>query len=86
MGEGATQVLSCVQEERQGFRRLVRIWVDQGFSGEDFIRGIMDRFSPYLEVVQRPVGAKGFILLPRRCPALAHLRMVALVPSSQHGL
>ncbi|MBC6480444.1 MAG: transposase [Hormoscilla sp. GM7CHS1pb] len=28
----------------------------------------MDTFSPYLEVVLRPVGVKGFILLPRRCP------------------
>ena len=55
-----------VNEERQRFPRLVRIWVDQGFSGEDFTRWVMDTFRLILEVVLRPVGIKGFILLPRR--------------------
>ena len=75
-----------MQEERQRFRRLVSIWVDQGFSGEDFLRGVMDTFRLILEVVQRPVGVKGFTLLPQRWTALAHLLLATLVSESQHGL
>jgi putative transposase len=64
--EGAQQLLHKVDAERERFPRLVRIWVDGGFSGEAFVRWIMDTFRLIFEVVLRPEGSKGFVLLPQR--------------------
>lgn len=64
--EGAKQLFHQVHQERQRLPRLVRIWVDGGFSGEDFLRWVMDTFRWILEVVLRPEGAQGFVLLPKR--------------------
>lgn len=64
--EGAKRVLRKVHQQRQRFPRLARIWVDAGFSGEDFLHWVIDNFRWILEVVLRPQGAKGFVLLPKR--------------------
>ena len=64
--DGAKQLLGKVHQERQRLPRLVRIWVDGGFSGEDFLQWVMDTFRLILAVVLRPEGVKGFILLPKR--------------------
>ncbi|HEY9879167.1 MAG TPA: IS5 family transposase [Leptolyngbyaceae cyanobacterium] len=64
--EGAKQLLSKVQQERQRFPRLALGWADGGFSGQDFLRWVMDSFRLILQVVLRPDAAKGFVLLPRR--------------------
>jgi putative transposase len=64
--EGARQLLNQVHSERKRFPRLIRIWVDAGFSGEDFVHSIMDRFGWILDVVLRPHDQKGFVLLPKR--------------------
>lgn len=64
--EGAKQLLQQVNQERLRLPRLVRIWVDGGFSGEDFLHWVMDTFRWVLEVVLRPEGAQGFVLLPKR--------------------
>jgi len=64
--EGAKQLLQQVHQERQRLPRLVRIWVDGGFSGPDFLHWVMDTCRWIIEVVLRPDGANGFILLPRR--------------------
>ncbi len=64
--DGAKQLLTQVHQERQRLPRLVHIWVDGGFSGQDFLQSIMDTFRLILEVVLRPQGKQGFILLPRR--------------------
>lgn len=64
--EGAKQLLKQVHIERERFPRLIRIWVDAGFSGGDFIRSIMDLFGWILEVVLRPNDQTGFVLLPKR--------------------
>ncbi|NET35844.1 MAG: IS5 family transposase [Cyanothece sp. SIO1E1] len=64
--EGATQLLHKLEEERDRFPRLVRIWVDGGFDGKDFGQWIMDTFRLIWEVVLRPEGTKGFVLLPKR--------------------
>jgi putative transposase len=37
--EGAKQLLNKVHQERQRFPRLVLIWADGGFSGQDFFIG-----------------------------------------------
>jgi putative transposase len=64
--QGAKQLLSQVHQERHRLPRLVRIWVDAGFSGEAFLRCVMDTFRLVLQVVLRPQAAQGFVLLPRR--------------------
>ena len=64
--EGAKQLFHKVQTERERFPRLLRIWVDGGFSGEDFLHWVFDTFRWILDVVLRPEGSKGFILLPKR--------------------
>lgn len=60
--DGAQQVL---QQVPGGFPRLLKIWVDGGYKAWllewAFLIG-----GWLLEVVQRPEGAKGFVLLPRR--------------------
>ena len=52
--EGAKQLLRKVQAERPRFPQLVRIWVNSGFSGEDFLHWVMDTCRLILEVVLRP--------------------------------
>lgn len=64
--EGAKQLLQKVKAERERLPRLTRIWVDGGFSGVDFLKTIIDIFGLILEVVLRPQGSQGFVLLPRR--------------------
>ncbi len=64
--EGAKQLLQQVHQEHQRLPRLVRIWVDGGFSGPDLLTWVMDTCRWIIEVVLRPDGAKGFILLPKR--------------------
>lgn len=63
---GAKQLLHQVHQERQRLPRLARIWVDGGFSGEGFLHSVMDTFRWIVEVVLRPEGAQGFVLLPKR--------------------
>lgn len=64
--EGAKQLFKQVHQERQRLPRLARIWVDGGFSGEDFLHWVIDIFRWILEVVLRPDDAQGFVLLPKR--------------------
>ncbi len=64
--EGAKQLLQTVKAERKRLPRLSHIWVDGGFSGVDFLQTVLDLFGLILEVVLRPQGKTGFVLLPRR--------------------
>jgi putative transposase len=64
--EGAKQLLEKVKEKSQKYPRLIRIFVDGGFSGEQFMRLVMDTFGYILETVLRSVNAKGFEVLPKR--------------------
>jgi transposase len=63
---GARQLLAKVNQDRERFPRLARIWVDGGFSGENFFRWVIDTFRWILETVLRPRDAQGFVLLPKR--------------------
>jgi hypothetical protein len=51
---GAKQLLEKVNQERERFPRRARIWVDEGFSGEDFMRWVIDTFRWILDTVLRP--------------------------------
>lgn len=64
--EGAKQLLNQLNQERHRVPRLVRIWIDGGFSGEAFLRWVMDTCRWIIEVVLRPQTAQGFVVLPKR--------------------
>ncbi len=64
--EGAKQLLSAVHHERERLPRLARIGVDGRFSGDELLHWGMDLCRWILEVVLRPPGAQGFVLLPKR--------------------
>jgi transposase len=64
--EGDKTVLQRVKDMGVPVRRIHTIWVDGGFDGEPFMKGVMDTLSWIVEVVLRPQGAQGFILLPKR--------------------
>ncbi|WP_027268711.1 IS5 family transposase [Leptolyngbya sp. PCC 6406] len=64
--DGARKVLEKMHQVSQWFTRLCVIWVDGGYSGNDFMKEIMDRFRWVIEVIKRPDCAQGFVLLPKR--------------------
>lgn len=64
--EGARQLLAKLNQERHRVPQLVRIWVDGGFSGAEFLHWVIDTFRWILEVVLRSEGTQGFVLLPKR--------------------
>lgn len=64
--EGAKQLLTQLHQERHRVPRLMTIWVDGGFSGADFLCWVMDLGRWLIEMILRPQGSKGFVLLPKR--------------------
>jgi transposase len=63
---GAKLVFAKHHLIREKFPRLVRIWVDGGYEGKDFMRSVMDTYRWILETIKRSEPAKRFVLLPRR--------------------
>src|SRR5262249_40319894 len=63
-GAAAPQVLG--QLSRQDFPRLRRLWADQKYHNHDLAAWVESNAHYELEVVRRPAGAKGFVLLPKR--------------------
>lgn len=48
------------------FPRLAKIWADGGYNGPALAEWVLQTLGCELEIVERPAGAKGFVLLPRR--------------------
>ena len=44
---GAKLVFKRINESKQRFFRLVTIWVDGGYRGQDFMRWVMDTYRAY---------------------------------------
>src|SRR5262249_8727571 len=63
-GAAAPQVLE--QLSREDFPRLRRLWADQKYHNHDLAAWVESNAHYELEVVRRPAGAKGFVLLPKR--------------------
>jgi putative transposase len=61
--EGADWLLTSLG---QRFPRLKLVWVDGGFSGEDFAARMAKECNLKIEVVKRSDDMKCFVLLPRR--------------------
>ena len=51
--EGAKLVFAQVKQLKERFFRLIRIWVDGGYRGENFMRWVMDTYGWILETVLR---------------------------------
>ena len=53
------------EQLRGAFPRLKLIWADSGYSGQ-LVAWVQALAGWVLEIVKRPEGAEGFVLLPRR--------------------
>lgn len=63
---GAKQVLSKLYQVRARFHRLITIWVDGGYRGQNFQHWVIDVYRWILSVVTRHEEQKGFVVLPKR--------------------
>lgn len=63
---GAKLVLARLHQVRHQVYRLVRIWVDGGYSGVQFSHWVMDTYHWVFETVLRTDKVKGFISIPQR--------------------
>lgn len=63
---GAKLVFAKLQQLREHFSRLVRIWVDGGYQGKEFMEWVMDSYRWVVEVVLRPDALKGFVVIHER--------------------
>ena len=63
---GAKQVFSKLEQVRDRFGRLITIWVDGGYRGQNFQHWVIDVYRWILSVVTRHNEQKGFVVLPKR--------------------
>jgi putative transposase len=63
--DGAKLVLERLKHK---FSRLRLIWADGAYAGQllEWVRGLRIWHKLRLEIVSRPEGTKGFVLLPKR--------------------
>jgi transposase len=64
--EGGLEVLKRLHHTGQTVWRLHTIWVDGGFSGENFLQLVMNICHWIVRVVLRPHAQSGFTVLPKR--------------------
>ena len=62
--EGAQSLLE--QTPQETLDNLLLLWADGGFRGPAFADWVYKHCSCLVEIVKRPDGVKGFVLLPRR--------------------
>ena len=60
------QVYDLVAAGKQRSPRLSRVWVDEGYQGNEVAERIRQELQVELTIVPKPPGKKGFTLLPRR--------------------
>jgi putative transposase len=60
---GAVPLLHAL---RRAFPKLRHIFADRVYRGDQLLRALADCGKWTIEIVQRPPGVKGFVLLPRR--------------------
>lgn len=63
---GAKKVLAKLDAVRDRFHRLIKIWVDAFYRGQDFMHWVIDVYRWILSVVTRHEEQKGFVVLPKR--------------------
>ena len=62
--EGAKAVVAKLKD--QTVAAIKKLWADGNYSGEPFTRWIRETLNATLEIAHRPVGAKGFVVVPVR--------------------
>jgi transposase len=60
------QVYALIAQGKQRSPRLTKVWVDEGYQSKDVAAAVTAGLQVDLEIVPKPVGSKGFVLLPRR--------------------
>lgn len=60
------QVYALVAAGKQRSSRLERVWVDEGYQGNEVAQQIAQELHVQLTIVPKPPGKKGFTKLPRR--------------------
>lgn len=63
---GAKLVFAQLERVRHWVGRLVLIWVDGGYQGQDFMQWVMDTHRWIVQVVLRKDTAKVFVPIPQR--------------------
>jgi transposase len=61
--DGAPNV---VADTKESFPTLVHLFADGGYAGEKLETAMHDMDGPTIEIVKRPDGAKGFVVIARR--------------------
>ena len=61
--DGASAVISDV---RQSFPTLAHVFADGGYAGEKLEDALREIGGPTIEIIKRPDGAKGFVVIARR--------------------
>lgn len=64
--DGAKTVLNRVKQMGDKVHRVHTVWADGGFSGETFMKWVMDTCRWILVVVLRPQQTKGFTVVKKR--------------------
>ena len=60
------QVYGLIAAGKARSTRLKKVWVDEGYQGNEVAKAIQDDLHVDLEIVPKPTGQKGFVLVPRR--------------------
>ena len=60
------QVYALVASGKHRSQRLTKVWVDEGYQGKDVAEAILHDLQVDLQIVPKPSGQKGFVLVPRR--------------------
>jgi putative transposase len=58
--------IACLMEDLSELSQLKLIWVDAGYSGENFARVVASLCGAKVEVIKRSESHSGFQVLPRR--------------------
>ena len=61
--EGAKQLIEGFKAR---FPRLLRLWVDGGYSGQPFAEWVLDKLGCQVEITHPPAGVKGFVVVAFR--------------------
>ena len=60
------QDYALIEAGKAGSKRLRKVWVDEGYQGNQVAQAIRQHLKVTLQIVPKPVGQRGFVLLPRR--------------------
>ena len=60
------QVYNLIAAGKRLSTRLKKVWVDEGYQSKDAAQRVGTDLAIDLEIVPKPTGQKGFVVVPRR--------------------